>query len=92
MPGVGADGIDGALMTLDLSYGGEVINVPHLQHASPTGTQQHGSPRNVCQSTHPVLMGVGDLLWRGVQFSLNIQFHLHTVTEVVSSVHMILYG
>lgn len=64
-------------MTLDLSYGGEVINVPHLQHASPTRTQQHGSTWHVRQRAHPVLMGVGDLLWRRWG---------HTVTEVVFGV------
>lgn len=51
-------------MTSDLSYGGEVVYVPHLQHAAPAGAQQHGPTRDVGQSTHPVLVGVGDLLWR----------------------------
>lgn len=57
------DGVNGTFMTSDLSYGGEVVYVPHLQHAPPTGAQQHWAAWDVCQSTHPVLMGVGDLLW-----------------------------
>lgn len=57
------DGVNGAFVTSDLSYGGEVVYVPHLQHATPTGAQQHRATWDVRQSTHPVLMGVGDLLW-----------------------------
>ncbi len=60
---VGTYGVDGAVMTSDLSYGGEVVYIPHLQHAAPTGAQQHGPARDIRQSAHPVLMGVGDLLW-----------------------------
>lgn len=49
-------------MTPDLSYWGEVVHVPHLEHAAPTRAQQHGPSWDVRQSTHPVLVGVGDLL------------------------------
>lgn len=60
---VGTYGVNGAVMTSDLSYRGEVVYVPHLQHAAPTGTQQHWATWDIRQSAHPVLMGVGDLLW-----------------------------
>lgn len=59
---VGTYGVDRAVVTPDLSYWGEVVNVPHLEHAAPTCAQQHGPPWDVRQSTHPVLVGVGDLL------------------------------
>lgn len=62
LPGVGADGVDGAVVTSDLSDGGEVVHVPHLQHAAAAGAQQHGPSRDVGQRAHPVLVGVGDLL------------------------------
>lgn len=64
LPGVGADGVDGAVVTSDLSDGGEVVHVPHLQHAAAAGAQQHGPPRDVGQRAHPVFVGVGDLLQR----------------------------
>lgn len=64
LPGVGADGVDGAVVTSDLSDGGEVVHVPHLEHAAAAGAQQHGPPRDVGQRAHPVLVGVGDLLQR----------------------------
>ena len=62
--GVGADGIDGAVVTLDLADGGEVVHVPHLQHPPPAGAEEHRPAGHVRQGTHPVLMGVGDLLWK----------------------------
>lgn len=62
LSGVGAYGINGAVMTSDLSYRGEVIYVPHLQHAPSAGAQQHGPARHIGQSAHPVLVGVWDLL------------------------------
>lgn len=61
--GVGADCINGTVVAFDLSDGGEVIHVPHLEHARPAGTEEHGSPGHERQSAHPVLVGVGDLLW-----------------------------
>lgn len=64
LPGVGTDGVNGAFVTSDLSYGGEVVYIPDLQHAAATGAQQHGSTRDVRQGAHPVLMGVRDLLWK----------------------------
>lgn len=63
LSGVGAYGVDGAVVTSDLSYGREVVYVPHLQHAAAAGAQQHGPAWDVGQRTHPVLVGVGDLLW-----------------------------
>lgn len=51
-------------MTLDFSDGCKVLHVPDLQHARSAGTQQHGSPGHVGQRTHPVFMGVWDLLSR----------------------------
>lgn len=45
---VGTYGINGAVVTSDLSYGSEVVDVPHLQHAAPAGAQQHGPARDVC--------------------------------------------
>lgn len=62
LSGVGADGINGAIVTSDLSYGCEIFHVPHFEHAAPTGAQQHGPTRYVGQSAHPVLVSVGDLL------------------------------
>lgn len=63
MPGVGAYGINRAVMTSDLSYGRKVFHIPHLEHAAPTGAQQHGPAGYIGQSAHPVLVGIRDLLW-----------------------------
>lgn len=62
MPGVGAYGVNGAVVTSDLSDGREVVHIPHLQHAAAATAQQHGPTRDVRQRTHPVLVSVGDLL------------------------------
>ncbi len=62
--GIGADGIDRAVMALNLSDGREVVHVPHLEHSPPAGAKKHGPPRNKRQSTHPILVRVWDLLRR----------------------------
>lgn len=59
---VGADGIDGAVMPLDLPNRCEVIHVPDLHQASAAGTQQHGAARDESQGTNPVLVCIRDLL------------------------------
>lgn len=65
MLAVGADGIDGAVVALDLTNGCEVVHVPDLDEACPAGAQQHGPARHKGQGTHPVLVSIGDLLWEG---------------------------
>lgn len=62
MLGIGADGVDGAVVTPDLSDGREVIHVPDLDDARAAGAQQHGAARDKGQGTHPVLVCIGDLL------------------------------
>lgn len=61
---VGADGIDGAVMALDLINGCEVVHIPDLDEARPAGAQQHGPAGYKGQGTHPVLVSIGDLLWK----------------------------
>lgn len=62
--GIGADGIDRAVMALNLSDGCEVVHVPHLEHSPPAGAEERGPPGNKRQSTHPILVRVWDLLRR----------------------------
>lgn len=65
MLAVGADGIDGAVVALDLTNGREVVHIPDLDEACPAGTQHHGSAGYKGQGAHPVLVSIGDLLWKG---------------------------
>lgn len=65
MLAVGADGIDGAVMALDLTNGCEVVHIPDLDEACSAGAQQHGSAGNKGQGTYPILVSIGDLLWEG---------------------------
>ena len=80
--GVGADSVDGTVVTFDLAYRGEVVHVPHLHHAPPAGADQQGSPGDEGQGAHPVLMGVGDLLWvtttKSVKRTHNTGLHIAT--------------
>lgn len=62
MLAVGADGIDGAVVALDLTNGCEVVHIPDLDEAGPAGAQQHGPAGYKGQGAHPVLVSVGDLL------------------------------
>lgn len=66
LSGVCTYGVNGAVVSSDLSYGSKILYVPHLQHASPTGTEQHGPPGDISQCTHPVFMGIWDLLWKQI--------------------------
>ena len=45
-------------MSLDLAQLGAVINVPQLEEAAPTATQQAVTPWQEGQTTHPVLVRV----------------------------------
>lgn len=62
MLGVGADGIDGAVVPLDLPNRGEVIHVPDFDHTSSAGTQHHGAAGDEGQGTNPVFVRIWDLL------------------------------
>lgn len=62
MLGIGADGIDGAVVPLDLTDGREVVHVPDLDDARTAGAEQHGAAWDEGQGAHPVLVCIGDLL------------------------------
>lgn len=62
MAAVGGDAGDGALVALQLPQGPQRVGVPQLQHAAPAAAQQHRGPGDHAQRTHPVTVGVGDLL------------------------------
>lgn len=64
MLAIGADGVDGAVVALDLTNGCEVVHIPDLDEARSAGAQQHGSARYKGQGAHPVLVSIGDLLWK----------------------------
>lgn len=66
---IGADGIDGAVVPLDVPNGGEVIDIPDLHCPTTAGTQQHGPARHKGQRTNPVFVCIWDLLETGVTMS-----------------------
>lgn len=83
MLGVGADGIDGAVVPLDLPHRGEVIHVPHLDHASSAGAQHHGAAGDESQGADPVFVRVGDLLHARGQSGGDDQHHLQPQKSLV---------
>lgn len=62
MAAVGGDAVDGALVTPQLAQRPQRVCVPQLEHPAPAATQQDRGPRDHAQGTHPVAVGVGDLL------------------------------
>lgn len=62
MLGVGADGIDEAVMALDLPDWSEGVHIPDFDDASSAGAQHHGAAGDEGQGTDPVFVGIGDLL------------------------------
>lgn len=62
MAAVGGDAVDGALVTSDLAQSPQRVRVPQLEHAASAATQQDRGGGDHAQRTHPVPVGVGDLL------------------------------
>lgn len=65
MAGVGGDAVDGALVTFDLAQTPQRVCVPQLEHPAPAAAQQDRGRGDHAQRTHPVAVGVGDLLSGG---------------------------
>lgn len=59
---VGADAVNGALVTLQLAQSPQRVRVPQFEHPASAAAQQHRGPRDHAQRAHPVTVGVGDLL------------------------------
>lgn len=74
MAAVGGDAVDGALVALQLSQGAECVRVPQLEHPASAAAQQGRRAGDDAQRTHPVPVGVGDLLWdrRKQKYRLNL--------------------
>lgn len=62
MAAVASDSIDGAVVTLQFPDGPQSVRVPQLEHPASTATQQGWRARHNAQCTHPVTVGVRDLL------------------------------
>lgn len=62
MAAVGGDAVDGALVTPQLAQSPQRICMPQLEHPASAATQQDRGPRDHAQGTHPVAVGIGDLL------------------------------
>lgn len=62
MAAVGRDAVDGALVTLQLPQSPQRVRVPQLEHPTSAAAQQGRGPGDDTQCTHPVTVGVRDLL------------------------------
>ena len=62
MAAVARDGVNGAVMTLELPEGPESVRVPQLEHPASAAAQQGRRAGDHAQRTHPVTVGVRDLL------------------------------
>ena len=59
---VGGDGVDGALVALQLPQGPQGVCVPQLEHAASAAAQQSRRARHHPQGTHPIAVRVWHLL------------------------------
>ena len=59
---VGGDGVDGALVALQLPQGPQSVRVPQLEHAASAATQQSRRAGHHPQGTHPITVRVWYLL------------------------------
>lgn len=79
MAAVGRDAVDGALVTLQLPQSPQSVCVPQLEHPTSAAAQQGWGPRDNTQRTHPVTVGVRDLLLARMikDFTLGSTENLH---------------
>ena len=62
MAAVARDGVDGAVVTLELPDGPQSVRVPKLEHPASAAAQQSRGAGDHAQCAHPVTVGVRDLL------------------------------
>lgn len=79
---VGGDAVDGTLVSLQLPERPQGVRVPQLENPGSAAAQQRRRPGHHAQRTHPVPVGVGDLLWTEETFCYDSDGVSPQVTEL----------
>lgn len=89
MAAVGGDAVDGALVTFHLAQSPQRVCVPQLEHPASAAAQQDRGRGHHAQRTHPVTVGVRDLLLgrtNDKQSVKTVRFHLSRLLIITDSI------